>query len=148
MKVVLQRVQRAKVQIVEDGTEHEIGRGIVLLCAICKNDSERELKWVAEKSVNLRIFEDSDRKMNLSVLDIKGEILAISNFTVAGSTRKGRRPSFDKAEVPGKAQKMFDRFIEYLRSYKLPVKTGKFGAKMLVEIVNDGPVTLIIEKNP
>ena len=147
MKVVLQRVKRAKVKILDDGTEQEINRGIVLLCAICKKDTEEELKWVRDKCLNLRIFEDSKGKMNLSVLDIKGEVLAISNFTVAGNTRKGRRPSFDRAETPERAEKMFVKFINFLKEYGLPVKTGKFGAKMLVEIENDGPVTLIVEKS-
>ncbi len=148
MRVVLQRVRRAKVKILDEGTEQEIKRGVVLLCAIYKGDTENELKWVADKCLNLRIFEDDNKKMNLSVLDIGGEVLAISNFTVAGNTKKGRRPSFDKAEVPEKAEKLFNRFLEFLKGYGLPVKTGKFGAKMVVEIENDGPVTLIVEKDP
>ncbi len=147
MKVVLQRVKSAKVYIEDTGTEEHIQRGIVLLCAIEKEDKDDTLKWVAQKCVNLRIFEDENGKMNLSTLDIKGQILAISNFTVAGNTKKGRRPSFDKAELPDKAYLKFNRFLEYLKSYNLVVKTGKFGAKMLVSIENDGPVTLIVEKH-
>lgn len=145
MKVVLQRVKSAKVYIEDTQKEEAIQRGIVLLCAIEKNDTDDVLKWVAEKCVNLRIFEDENGKMNLSLLDIKGEILAISNFTVAGNTKKGRRPSFDKAEKPDRAFEKFNKFLEYLKSFNLPVKTGKFGAKMLVSIENDGPVTLIVE---
>ncbi len=148
MKVVLQRVRGAKVKIEDDGTEQAISRGIVLLCAICKNDTDEVLKWVAKKALNLRIFEDYNGKMNLSLLDIKGEVLAISNFTIAGNTKKGRRPSFDRAERPDIAREKFNRFLEYLREYGVPVKAGKFGAKMVVEIQNDGPVTLVIERNP
>ncbi len=146
MKVVLQRVRRAKVFIEDTGTEQEIEKGIVLLCAIEKNDTEKELKWVADRCVNLRIFEDSNGKMNLSVMDIEGDILAISNFTVAGNTKKGRRPSFDGAEKPEIAEKLFEKFLDFLKSYNLTVKTGKFGAKMLIYIENDGPVTLLVEK--
>ncbi len=148
MKVVLQRVRRAKVRIEDTGIAQEIGKGLVLLCAIEKEDTEKELKWVADKCVNLRIFEDPDGKMNLSVIDIRGDILAISNFTVAGNTKKGRRPSFDRAEKPERAKEMFEIFLGYLKEYGLTVRTGKFGAKMLVSIENDGPVTLIIEKHP
>jgi len=148
LKVVLQRVRRAKVRIEDTGIAQEIGKGLVLLCAIEKEDTEKELKWVADKCVNLRIFEDPDGKMNLSVIDIRGDILAISNFTVAGNTKKGRRPSFDRAEKPERAKEMFEIFLGYLKEYGLTVRTGKFGAKMLVSIENDGPVTLIIEKHP
>lgn len=146
MKVVLQRVSRAKVYIEDDGREREIKRGIVLLCAIEKGDTEKELRKMADKCVNLRIFEDSESKMNLSLLDIQGEILAISNFTIAGNTQKGRRPSFDDAEKPHLAEKMFAKFLAILKEYGVKVKTGKFGAKMKVIIENDGPVTFIIKK--
>ncbi len=144
MKIVLQRVKRAEVRV--DGeVVGRIGRGILLLAAVERGDTDRELKKAAEKCVNLRIFEDENGKLNLSALELGLEVLAVSNFTVAGRTKKGRRPSFDRAEAPELAKEKFDRFLNFLREFGLKVETGVFQAVMEVELVNDGPVTLIIE---
>lgn len=144
MKAVVQRVRRARVRV-GDRVVGEIGPGLAILAAVEKGDGEAEVRKMADKCVNLRIFEDAEGKMNHSALDLGLEILAVSNFTVAARTRKGRRPSFDYAEKPPRAQELFEVFLEALRGYGLRVATGEFGAHMIVEIENDGPVTLILE---
>ena len=147
MKIVVQRVSRAEVRV-EGKTVAKIGKGLVLLAAVERGDSERELAKAADKCLNLRIFEDENGRLNLSALDLNLEILAISNFTVAGDTRKGRRPSFDKAERPEVAKEKFDRFVQLLRDSGLKVETGEFRAIMEVELVNHGPVTVIVHVPP
>lgn len=151
MKIVVQRVGRATVKV--DGRiVGSIGVGLLALVGIESGDTDRDLEWMAEKVLNLRIFHDDDGKMNRSVLEIGagvgGGVLAVPNFTVAGDCRKGRRPSFDKAMAPPAAERAFVRFADMMRSRsggKVRVETGLFGAHMHVELMNDGPVTLVIE---
>jgi D-tyrosyl-tRNA(Tyr) deacylase len=146
MKVVLQRVKRASV-MVDERTVGEIGPGLCLLVGIERGDSEEDARFIARKVVELRIFPDTQDKMNLSVCDIGGELLAVSQFTLAGSLKKGRRPSFDKAEQPGRARELFDYFVDCVRTLGVPVQTGEFAAMMDVALVNDGPVTFIVESH-
>ncbi len=145
MKIVVQRVKESHVKV-NERIVGRIGKGLLLLVGIEKGDSENVLNYMAEKIVNLRILPDENGKMNLSLLDTGGEILAVSQFTLAGSVEKGRRPSFDNAEVPQKAEALFDKFVEVLRSKGVKVEKGEFGALMEVYLINDGPVTFIIEK--
>ena len=144
MKVVIQRVRRASVKV-NNKIIGKIGSGLVVLIGVGEGDTEKEAEHFADKIVNLRIFADENDKMNRSALDINGEILAVSQFTLYGDTKKGRRPSFVKAAGPEKAEKLFNYFVAKLRGTGLKVATGKFQAMMLVEIHNDGPVTLVIE---
>ena len=144
MKVVLQRVKEAAVEV-QDKTIGKIGRGICLLVGIEKGDSEEDAHYLAKKTVELRIFPDEEGKMNLSLSDIRGEVLAVSQFTLAGSLKKGRRPSFDKAEEPDKAGKLFNYFVELIKQRGIEVKSGVFQAMMDVHLINDGPVTFILE---
>jgi len=144
MRIVLQRVSRAAVRI--DGQViAAIERGVVLLIGISNQDHADDFPRVASKIGGLRIFEDDQGKRNRSVHEIGGEILAIPQFTLYGDTRKGRRPSFAHAAPPEKASPLFDAFIETLRAEELSIQTGRFGAKMAVELVNDGPVTFVID---
>ena len=144
MKIVLQRVKSAKVSV--DGkTISAIGQGLVLLVGIANGDDEDDARYLAEKCVNLRIFEDDNGKMNISGFDVGAEILAISQFTLYGDTRRGRRPSFTDAAPPDQSKPIFNRFIEILRESRLQIKTGEFGAYMQVTLVNDGPVTIILD---
>ena len=144
MKAVIQRVSAAKVEV-EGKTVGQIGRGILLLLGVEKGDEERDADWLAEKIGNLRIFEDEKGKMNLSVKEIEGELLAVSQFTLAGNCAKGRRPSFDTAAPPEEANRLYEYFVERLRGLGLPVETGVFQAMMQVSLTNDGPVTFILE---
>ena len=144
MRAVVQRVLSSSVKV-EDVIIGEINKGINVLIGISKDDTVEDLKYIKEKIINLRIFEDENGKMNLSLMDIKGEILAISQFTLYGDCRKGRRPSFMDAEGGEKAEKLYNDFIEMLKETSLKVETGKFGADMKVDIQNDGPVTLLID---
>jgi len=123
----------------------EIGRGILLLVGIEKGDTMEAIEYIANKCANLRIFEDSAGKMNLNVIDIGGEALAISQFTLAANIRKGRRPSFDNAMPPDQAIQLYERFVDTLNQY-VPTKKGVFGAKMAIELINDGPVTFVLER--
>ncbi len=145
MKVVVQRVSKSSVKV--DGKiVGQIDHGLNILIGLAASDSEDQLRWMAEKCVNLRIFEDAEGKMNRSLLEIGGAILAISQFTLYGDCRKGRRPSFIDAAPPEIAEPLYQRFVELLREQGIPVQTGIFGAMMDVEIHNDGPVTLLIER--
>lgn len=145
MKVVLQRVKHAAVET--DGkVTGEIERGVCLLVGIEKGDSEDDVQHMAKKVTELRIFPDEEGKMNLSLLEIRGEVLAVSQFTLTGSVKKGRRPSFDKAEVPQRAEKLFFYLVNLIRRKGVKVETGVFGALMDVHLVNDGPVTFILQK--
>lgn len=145
MRIVVQRVSRACVSV--DGQiVGQIGMGLLLLIGFRESDAEEELAFWADKCVHLRIFNDPDEKMNRSLLDVEGEILAVSQFTLYGDARKGRRPSFVDAAKPEIAEAMYLRFIELLRKKGVRVATGIFGAMMEVEIHNSGPVTIILEK--
>jgi D-aminoacyl-tRNA deacylase len=144
MKIVLQRVKEASVEV-KGRIVGKIGRGICLLIGIEKGDTEKEAEVLARKVAKLRIFPDAAGKMNLSLGEIGGEVLAISQFTVAGSTKKGRRPSFDGAEEPKKAEALFNHLAGLIRQTGFRVETGVFQATMDVRLVNDGPVTFILE---
>ena len=146
MKIVLQRVKHASVSV-EDVLISEIGPGLLLLVGVAKEDGEPEADWLAEKVAGLRVFADAEGKMNLSVREAGGEILAVSQFTLLADTRKGKRPSFINAAPPEKAELLFDYFCERLRVAGVrSVKAGSFGAMMDVELVNDGPVTIVLER--
>lgn len=144
MRVVLQRVSKAACWVGDEKVA-EIGRGILLLVGIEKGDTMEAIEYIANKCANLRIFEDSAGKMNLNVIDIGGEALAISQFTLAANIRKGRRPSFDNAMPPDQAIQLYERFVDTLNQY-VPTKKGVFGAKMAIELINDGPVTFVLER--
>ncbi len=144
MKIVLQRVKRASV-VVEGRISGEIGKGICLLVGIEKGDTLQDVEFLARKAVELRIFPDRDGKMNLSLAEVQGEVLAVSQFTLAASVRKGRRPGFDNAENPARAAELFTRFVDLVRESGFEVATGVFQASMEVHIVNDGPVTFILD---
>ncbi|MBW7997590.1 MAG: D-tyrosyl-tRNA(Tyr) deacylase [Candidatus Glassbacteria bacterium] len=145
MRVVVQRVSRASVTVDQDVTG-SIGPGLMLLVAMHGEESEDDLAWMVNRCVGLRIFQDSNGKMNLSLADMDGAILVVSQFTLYGDCRKGRRPSFIKAGDPEVSEKLIERFIELLREQGVEVATGRFGAMMDVELVNQGPVTLIIDR--
>ena len=145
MRALIQRVKYAKVSV-NAQTTAEIGQGLVILVGVGHNDGEAQAAFLVEKIANLRIFEDSDGKMNLSLGDVKGEAIVVSQFTLYADTRKGRRPSFTDAALPDLARPLVDRFVELLRAQGIPTGQGVFGAEMLVEIHNDGPVTIWLEK--
>ncbi len=144
MIAVIQRVKGASVSV-NNKIINSIKKGILILVGIEKDDSEKDLKFVANKIVNLRIFPDKKNKMNLSILDINGEILSISQFTLTSKIKKGRRPDFGRAMPPEKAKIFYEKFLKELRTYNIPVKDGLFGAMMEVSLINDGPVTFIID---
>jgi len=146
LKAVIQRVGAASVEV-DARTAGKIGKGILVLLGVEKGDKERDAARLAEKIANLRIFEDENGKMNLSVREIGGELLAVSQFTLAGNCAKGRRPSFDSAAPPEEANRLYEFFVENLRELGLPVETGVFQAMMQVSLVNDGPVTFILESS-
>lgn len=144
MKVVIQRSKDAKV-IVDNQVIGQISSGFVLLVGITHEDSLEDLNYLAEKVANLRVFEDEQGKMNLSLLEVGGEILSVSQFTLYGDCRKGRRPNFMQAAKPDIAEQLYHQFNQLLREKGLRVETGIFGAMMQVHLINDGPVTLIID---
>lgn len=145
MRVVVQRVERGRVTV--DGhVVAEIGRGAVILLGIGPEDGEEQANYLTEKIINLRIFEDEAGKMNLSLLDVDGEAIIVSQFTLYADTRRGRRPSFVDAAPPEVAEPLVAHFAKQMEAQGVPTKTGKFGAKMLVEIYNDGPVTIWMER--
>ena len=145
MRLLIQRVSRASVTV-EQQTISKIGKGLLILLGISHDDGEEQAAFLAEKTANLRIFEDEQGKTNLSVLDLKGEAIVVSQFTLYADTRKGRRPSFTDAALPDIASPLVDRFARQLSALGVPSQQGEFGAHMLVEIENDGPVTIILER--
>lgn len=146
MIAVIQRVSSSSVTV-EGKVVGEIGQGLNILLGVKKGDKQEDISKVVNKIVNLRIFADGDGKMNLSLLDVKGEALIISQFTLAGNVKKGRRPSFDSSEKPDIAKAMYEQFIKEFESLGVHTQTGEFGAHMDVDIHNDGPVTFIIDSN-
>jgi len=147
MRVVVQRVKNSKVRVNSEVVS-EIGHGLLILVGIDRDDTEEVLEWMANKIVNLRIFEDSNGKMNLSVKDMDFEIMLVSQFTLSAYIKKGNRPSFSDAMEENKAKEYFDRFVSLVSQLHSKVKTGIFKAHMEVELVNDGPVTIVIERHP
>ncbi len=144
MRSVIQRVSHASVAV-NGKVIGEIKKGLLVLLGVSDDDTDADLNYMADKVAGLRIFEDDDEKMNLSVADVGGELLVISQFTLFGDCRKGKRPSFVAAGKPGYANEMYERFVENLRGRGFNVQTGEFGADMQVELINDGPVTLMID---
>lgn len=144
MKALVQRVAEAKVDV-EGRAVASIGKGLLVLLGVEKGDAAADLDFVARKVANLRIFEDEAGKMNLCLTDVGGEALVVSQFTLAADVKKGNRPSFDSAEDPGKAEAMYREFVNKLRGSGIRVATGEFAARMAVSLVNDGPVTIMIE---
>jgi D-aminoacyl-tRNA deacylase len=145
MKLVLQKVTRASVTISGEKVS-EIGPGLLILVGVRKGDAEAQADWLAEKVANLRIFEDDAGKMNRSLLETGGSALVVSQFTLLADTQKGRRPSFIDAELPDQAEALVAYFAKRLQFYGLPVKTGIFRSYMLVELVNEGPVTILLDR--
>lgn len=145
MRLVIQRVKRAAVTV--DGeTVGSIGLGFAILVGVTHSDTEEQARWLARKVAGLRLFEDPGGKFNLSLREAEGAALVVSQFTLYGDVRRGRRPSFSDAARPERAEPLITRFAELLREKEISVETGVFGARMLVELVNDGPVTLIMER--
>ncbi|MBN1973099.1 MAG: D-tyrosyl-tRNA(Tyr) deacylase [Sedimentisphaerales bacterium] len=146
MRFVCQRVLEAHVKV-RDDTVGRIGRGLLVYLSIGRNDNETDAQFMSDKLVNLRIFADNEDKMNLSVQDINGSILLVSNFTLHGDCRKGRRPGFDGAADPQQAQRLYEKVAEMIRASDVPVEKGVFGEHMLVSSINDGPVNFILESS-
>jgi D-aminoacyl-tRNA deacylase len=148
MRAVIQRVKSAEVDV-EGRLTGKIGHGLLVFIGVGKGDGQPDLSYMASKIPDLRIFEDSSGKFNLSLRDIKGEILIVSQFTLYGDCRKGRRPSFTDAEDPQVAKSLYEEFVSAMKAAGIPVQTGEFQAKMEVHLINDGPVTLLLDsRNP
>ena len=145
MKIILQRVTRASVAIKGERIA-AISKGLLVLFGVEKHDDEEKVMFLAEKTLNLRVFPDGKGKMNLSCMDICGEILVVSQFTLAGDCSKGRRPGFDNAAPPDVAQLLYQKFVQQISKSRLKIATGKFGVDMQVELINDGPVTFTLER--
>jgi D-aminoacyl-tRNA deacylase len=144
MRAVVQRVSRAKVTVGDEVTG-EIGNGLLVLLGVAQEDNEAAADYLVDKVVGLRVFEDVDGKMNLSVADVGGAVLVVSQFTLYGDARRGKRPSFDRAARPERANELYDYFVTKVRAAGLRCETGRFQAKMDVEMVNDGPVTILLD---
>ena len=144
MRAVVQRVAKAGVSV-DNELVGSIGQGLVVLLGVGREDTEKDMGYLAEKVVNLRIFDDENGKMNISVLDIKGELLVVSQFTLYGDCRKGKRPGYDRAARPEAAAELYKGFVERCKDYGIKVETGVFQAMMQVELQNDGPVTLLLD---
>lgn len=145
MRVLLQRVSRAEVRVSGESVGR-IGRGLLVFVGFTATDTDEHLEWMADKIIGLRIFGDAEQKMNLAVTDVAGSVLIVSQFTLYGNAEKGRRPSFIDAARPEQAVPLYQRFVAMIRDRGVPVETGEFGAMMDVELVNDGPVTLWLER--
>ena len=145
MRVLVQRVSRAEVRV-GDRVTGRIDRGFLLLVGFTHADGDEQLEWMADKVLGLRLFADADDKMNLALADVGGALLVVSQFTLYGDARKGKRPSFIDAARPEQAIPLYERFVGTLRARGVPVETGEFGAMMDVELVNDGPVTIWLER--
>jgi len=146
MRAVVQRVSRAKVTI-KDWTSGEIGLGLLVLLGVGRDDTEADAEYLAEKIAGLRVFEDSEGKMNRSVHDVDGSVLAVSQFTLYGDVRRGKRPSFDAAAPPELARQLYEFFVEQIRAAGLRCETGRFQEMMQVELVNEGPVTILLDSS-
>ncbi|MCC6759222.1 MAG: D-tyrosyl-tRNA(Tyr) deacylase [Candidatus Omnitrophica bacterium] len=146
MRIIIQRVKVASV-VVGSGTVGKIGSGVLIFLAVAKDDSDEQLDWMVNKVSELRIFEDADGNMNLAAQEAGAEFLVVSQFTLLGDCVKGRRPSFDKAAEPKKAEDFYNRFVEKLKQKNFKVETGRFRADMQVSLVNDGPVTFVIDSS-
>jgi D-tyrosyl-tRNA(Tyr) deacylase len=144
MRAVIQRVSRAEVRVRNDITG-KIGPGLLLLLGVSVDDTERDAEYLLDKTINLRIFEDAEGKMNLSLLETGGELLVVSQFTLYGDTRRGRRPSFIRSAPPDKANELYEFFVRTAQTQVTKVATGRFQAMMDVELVNDGPVTIMLD---
>ncbi len=146
MRAVVQRVDDAQVTVDGELTG-KVGQGLLVLLGVGEGDTDKDLQYIVDKVCGLRIFEDADDKMNLSVKDVGGSILAVSQFTLYGDVRKGKRPSFSTAAKPEVAKAYYDRFVELCRAQGLPVETGVFQAHMLVSLTNNGPVTILLDSS-
>ncbi len=144
MRAIVQRVSRAKVTV-EDEITGEIGLGLLVLLGVGREDRESDVSYLAEKIAGLRVFEDDAGKMNRSVVNVGGSVLAVSQFTLYGDVRRGKRPSFDEAAAPAKARELYELFVEQIRSAGLRCETGRFQETMKVELVNEGPVTILLD---
>ncbi len=144
MKALLQRVSKASVTVADE-VVGQIGGGLVVFVGICREDTERDAQYLADKTLNLRIFPDSEGRFNLSALETQAALLVVSQFTLLADTRKGRRPSFTEAAPPQQAEALFEQFLEFLRQSGLRVESGRFQEHMHVEIHNDGPVTILLD---
>lgn len=147
MKAVVQRVSSARV-LIDGEVVGEIGRGLAVLLGVARGDTEGEAWWLADKLVGLRVFDDDAGKMNLDLRQVGGAMLIVSQFTLLGDCRKGRRPSYTEAARPEQAERLYESFVAAVGSQGIPVATGRFQAMMQVELVNEGPVTLIVERSP
>jgi D-tyrosyl-tRNA(Tyr) deacylase len=146
MRAVIQRVSRAQVAVANE-TVGQIANGLLVFLGVSKTDSEADADYIADKIVGLRIFEDANEKMNLSVMDIRGEVLVVSQFTLYGDVRRGKRPSFDDAAPPERARELYEYFVSRIRAAGLKCETGQFHATMKVESVNEGPVTILLDSS-
>ena len=144
MRAVVQKVSSSKVTVDEE-VVGQINQGLLVLLGVTHDDTSKDVDYMVDKVTNLRIFEDEDGKMNLSLKDVGGEILAVSQFTLYGDARKGRRPSFSDAARPEVANPLYEEFVEKIKNQGINVGTGKFGAHMMVDLTNDGPVTILLE---
>ncbi len=147
MRAVIQRVSRAAVEV-EGEIVGRIGQGLLILLGVAKDDTEADAQYVADKAATLRIFADAQGKMNLAIEDAEGGVLVVSQFTLLGDTQKGRRPGFDRAAPPDQARRLYEAVVTLLKARGLTVETGRFGAFMAVELVNDGPVTFLVDSRP
>ncbi len=147
MKAVVQRVSRSSVSVGDETTGH-IDRGVLVFLGVDRKDTSKDADWLADKIAHLRIFEDHDGKMNRSLIEMGGSMLVVSQFTLLGDCRKGRRPSFVNAADPGHAEALYTHFVSRVSRLGIPAQTGQFRATMQVELINDGPVTLIVESPP